>query len=68
MNLQMKLMRQPHIGPYSSINIQLPYLQLQDKISLGQDEKLSLAYIKMIGGGGVTNDYMRFKVKLLHVL
>ena len=41
MNQQMKLMRQPTFGTYLRI-----YIQLQDKISLGQDVRLYLTFFK----------------------
>ena len=47
MNQQMKLMCQPTFGPYLRINIQLPDIQFQGKSSLGQDENLSLTFIKI---------------------
>ena len=45
MNLQMELICHPTFGAYSRINIQVP-----EKISLGQDEKLSLTFSKIIRG------------------
>ena len=37
-----------NFGPYSRINIQLQYLQLPEKTSLGKDAKLYLIFRKMI--------------------